>query len=203
MINFLTPYQTSKPLKIGLFGGSFNPAHEGHLKASLKALRTVGLDEIWWLVSPQNPLKSADELQNHEKRVTAARALTASHPKIIVTDLEKQLNTQYSYDTVFYLKKHLPQQKFIWICGADSFLEMPKWHRWDEFIRMIPFYILSRPPHTRKIEHAHIAQKYMKYKVDSQNLKKLIHLGGKYWGYDKNFHIPLSSTKLRHQMTKV
>ena len=118
--------------KIGLLGGSFNPAHEGHVYISKQALDILELDEIWWLVSPQNPLKSADGMAEFTIRLKQAKEITSSNPKIIISDFEKKSDTQYTYDTLLALKKEYPDNKFIWLMGADNAIQFHKWHKWKE-----------------------------------------------------------------------
>src|SRR6476619_6395277 len=106
--------------RIGLLGGSFNPAHGGHRHISLEALRALGLDEVWWLVSPGNPLKeSATDMAPFEARLASARALAGGAP-IRVSDFERQAGTRYTVDTVRKLKRHFPQHRFIWLLGSDT-----------------------------------------------------------------------------------
>src|SRR5580698_9005109 len=101
-------------MRIGLLGGSFNPAHAGHLEMSLHALKRLGLDQVWWLVNPQNPLKPSAGMAPLKERLRDASAL-ARHPKIIVTDIQAQLNTRYTIDTLHALKRHFPRTRFIWL----------------------------------------------------------------------------------------
>ena len=130
-------------MSVGLFGGSFDPPHTGHRLVSLTALKALQLDRIWWLVSPQNPLKQHAP-KDTAARVAACRAL-ARHPKIFVSDEETRLGTQYAIDTVRRLKAANPGVRFIWLMGADNLAGLHKWKFWDELMREIPVAIYPRP----------------------------------------------------------
>ena len=144
-------------LKIGLFGGSFNPVHRGHLHASELALKRIGLDRVWWLVSPGNPLKETAGLPSLETRIAAARAL-ARDPRIVVTGLEAEIGTRYTHDTVTYLKQRCPGVRFVWIMGADILGQLHLWQRWQEIAELVPFAVIDRPGatwHTLNTPAAH------------------------------------------------
>lgn len=130
--------------KIGLLGGSFNPAHLGHVYISLEALQLLGLDEVWWLVSPQNPLKNPTEIAPFALRMQQATVIAAPHPVIKVLDFEETTNTRYTFDTISTLKQHYPQHNFIWLMGADNLLQLPKWHKWQEIMHLIPIAVMNR-----------------------------------------------------------
>lgn len=134
-------------LRIGLLGGSFNPAHEGHRLASLAALRRFRLDRVWWIVTPGNPLKAAAGLPAMPARLAAARAV-AAHPRIDVTGFEAALGTRWSVDTVRYLKRRCPGTRFVWIMGADIMAELHRWRRWRAFIEALPIGVVDRPGST-------------------------------------------------------
>jgi nicotinate-nucleotide adenylyltransferase len=131
-------------VKIGLLGGSFNPAHAAHRHISLEAMRRLGLDEVWWLVSPQNPLKEARGMAALADRVASAR-LTARHPRIRVTDIESRLQVRYTADTVARLTALHPQHDFVWLMGADNLAGFHRWERWREIARTVPIAVVARP----------------------------------------------------------
>ncbi len=130
--------------RIGLLGGSFNPAHGGHRHISLEAMRLLGLDEVWWLVSPQNPLKSAAGMAGLGERLASATA-AARHPRIRPMAIEAELGTRYAVDTVAALRRRRPADDFIWLMGADLLAELHRWHRWRAFAGSIPIAVLARP----------------------------------------------------------
>jgi nicotinate-nucleotide adenylyltransferase len=129
-------------MKIGLFGGSFDPAHEGHLHVAETAQKRLGLDRVWWLVSPQNPLKPASSAFGKRMKSAAAQA---KGPRMVVTDLEKQLNCAYTYQTLRALKQHYPGVQFFLVMGADNLGNFRKWRNWREVAKAVPVVIVSRP----------------------------------------------------------
>ena len=129
---------------VGLLGGSFNPAHSGHRHISVAALRRLGLDEVWWLVSPQNPLKAAAGMAPLAVRVAAARAV-ARHRRIRVTGIEARLGTRFAVDTVAALQRRHPGIRFIWLMGADNLAQLHRWSRWRRLARLLPIAVLARP----------------------------------------------------------
>jgi len=130
-------------MKIGLLGGSFNPAHAGHLYISEVAIRQLGLQQLWWLVSPQNPLKSTTDMMSFEKRFESAQKI-ARHPKIIVSDIERRLGTQYTADTLSALRRRFRGDKFVWIMGADNLIQLPKWKKWEEIFHFAEIHVFDR-----------------------------------------------------------
>ncbi len=128
---------------IGLFGGSFDPPHAGHLHASREALKRLGLDRVWWLVSPGNPLKTSGPAPL-ERRMAAARDLVR-HPRIIVTDIEARLGTRYTGATIERLRALYPGVRFVWLMGADNLAQFHRWQRWDWIMRTVPVAVLARP----------------------------------------------------------
>lgn len=132
--------------RIGIFGGSFNPPHAGHRAIALAALKALELDAVWWLVSPQNPLKDPRETDDFETRLLATRKL-ARHPRFIVTGMEKSLGTRTTAATLDKLRPLLRQGQFVWIMGADSFAGLHRWDRWRELPRNLPLAVMDRPGH--------------------------------------------------------
>jgi nicotinate-nucleotide adenylyltransferase len=129
---------------IGLLGGSFNPAHAAHRHISLVALDQLRLDEVWWLVSPLNPLKSAEGMAPLEARLAEAQRV-ARHPRIRVTALETRLGTRFAVDTVAALQRRYPQHRFVWLAGGDIVAELHRWRRWRRFLRQLPLAVVPRP----------------------------------------------------------
>ena len=134
-------------LRVGLFGGSFNPPHGGHRLVSLTALRRLALDRVWWVVTPGNPLKRHDGLPDLDARVAAARHV-ADHPRIAVTGVEAGIGMRYTVDTVRHLKRRCPGVRFVWIMGADNLLQLPRWRRWRELVDLVPLAVVDRPGST-------------------------------------------------------
>lgn len=131
-------------IRIGLLGGSFNPAHAGHLHLARTALRRLGLDQVWLLVSPGNVLKSRDGMAPLRERLASARTI-ADGRRIVATAIESRLGTRYSFDTMRALARLFPLASFVWIMGADILLQLPRWQRWRDLSRMVPFAVFPRP----------------------------------------------------------
>lgn len=139
------PGPAANGLRIGLLGGSFNPAHEGHLYVSDVALKRLGLDYVWWLVSPQNPLKRADGMAPLAERLSRARDLTRRSPRIRVTDIETAFGTRYTIDTLRRLIRRFPGLRFVWLMGSDNLMTFHRWRNWQEVARDIPIAVVIRP----------------------------------------------------------
>jgi len=138
------PGPVAPGLRIGLLGGSFNPAHEGHVHVSEVALKRLGLDYVWWLVTPQNPLKGRVGLAPLADRLCHARTI-AHHPRIVVMDIERALGTQYSIDTLKALQRRFPLVEFTWLMGSDNLEIFRRWRRWQDIAARVPIAVVQRP----------------------------------------------------------
>ena len=183
---------------IGLLGGSFNPAHEGHRHISLYALKHLGLDAVWWMVSPQNPMKSGKNMAPLEKRL--AGAMHASHhPRIIVTDIEQHLHTRYTADTLEALKKHFPRTRFIWLMGADNLRQIHRWQEWQKIFSLVPVAVFDRPPRGNSIKSCHAFDRFRACLQPQEQARLLKIYNPPVWTI---LHIPLnalSATKIREK----
>ena len=182
--------------RIGLLGGSFNPAHEGHLHVSRLALQLLQLDAVWWLVSPQNPLKPADGMAPFEARFASAVAM-ARHPCIAPSDLETQLGTRYTIDTLTALKQALPGTRFVWLMGADNLIQLPRWSKWDRIFESVPIAVWGRPTYSLKAMLGKAAQRYARNRIPFEAAGQLARSEPPAWGfYPIRLH-PASATALR------
>ena len=136
------------PRRIGLLGGSFNPAHEGHRHISLIALKRLGLHEVWWMLTPQNPLKNSSDTAPFQERLKAATRV-AMHPRIRVTDIEKGLGTAHTADTLALLLPRFPKCRFVWLMGADNLVQVSEWKNWRRIFRLVPIAVFARPPYSK------------------------------------------------------
>lgn len=133
-------------MRVGLLGGSFNPPHEGHMHIARLAMAKFGLDFVWWIITPQNPLKQSSHMAPYEERFARVKAMTDAHPRMMATHLERDIGTQYTYETALELRRHFPQTDFVWICGMDNALIFHKWDRWRSLIDIMPVVFIARPP---------------------------------------------------------
>jgi nicotinate-nucleotide adenylyltransferase len=150
--------------RIGLFGGSFNPAHRGHVAVALYALKKLKLDWIWWLVAPQNPLKDPGDYADYEERLKQVQRV-ARHPRFIVSDLEREFGTT---TTASFLKKLAPAMAkghFVWIMGADSFADLHRWNDWTSIVRTVPLAFLARPGYSIRALKGPAALRYGAYRL--------------------------------------
>jgi nicotinate-nucleotide adenylyltransferase len=128
---------------IGLLGGSFDPAHEGHVHITHEALKRMGLDRVWWLVTPGNPLKARQPAPMAVRLAHARRML--HDPRVVVTDLEERLGTRFTADTIARLRAIYPGVTFVWLMGADNLAQFHRWDRWRDIMAMVPVGVLARP----------------------------------------------------------
>ena len=152
--------------RIGLFGGSFNPAHQGHVQVALYAMKRLKLDWVWWLVSPQNPLKNPRELGDYAKRLAFTRKL-AKHPRFVVTNLEKQIRTKYTAQTITALK-HFSKAHFVWIMGADSLANFHHWREWKGIAENVNLAVLARPGYSIHALDSKAALRYRDKRVATE-----------------------------------
>jgi nicotinate-nucleotide adenylyltransferase len=192
----LIPFPLASPgRRIGLFGGSFNPPHQGHRHASLMALTRLGLDEVWWLVSPQNPLKPEASAPLKE-RLAAARRL-ARHPRLKVTDLETRLGTSYTADTLTALKARYPGVAFVFIMGADNLAGLSRWRRWTQIMETVPLAVIARPGTGYPALATQPAQRYRRFRLPEEAARRLPGAQPPAWVFLHGRLDPTSSTRLR------
>jgi nicotinate-nucleotide adenylyltransferase len=139
------PGPVAPGLRIGLLGGSFNPAHAGHLYVAEVARKRLHLDYIWFLVAPQNPLKLSSETAPLEQRLAGVRALAGRHRRLVVTDLEQKLGTRYTIDTLKALNARFPRVRFVWLMGSDNLEQFHCWRRWTQIAALVPVAVVLRP----------------------------------------------------------
>ncbi|MDB5571070.1 MAG: nicotinate-nucleotide adenylyltransferase [Hyphomicrobiales bacterium] len=185
-------------MRIGLFGGTFNPPHDGHRHATLLALKRLKLDEVWWLVTPGNPLKENSGLPPLGMRMDAARRL-ARHPRIVVTGLEADIGTRYTFDTIDYLTKRCPGVDFVWIMGADNLASFHRWQHWREIAQLVPIAVVDRPQSTLKGAHSRTAAYLARHRLDEADAGLLARRGAPGFVFLHGPRSDLSSTELRNK----
>lgn len=183
-------------LRIGLLGGSFNPAHEAHLHISLIAMRRLRLHQILWLVSPQNPLKPTQGMAPFEERLASAQAM-AGHPNIHASDLEQKLGTSYTADTLTTLTTRHPGVYFVWLMGADNLANFHLWKDWTKIMETVPVAIIARPDFHHHTSHSVIARRYGNVRLDSADARLLPSLAPPVWTFIQERLHTQSATKIR------
>lgn len=181
--------------RIGLFGGSFNPPHLGHLHVSNEAIKRMKLDLVIWFVSPQNPLKDLDVKHTFESRLKFAQEIIGNNTKIIVSDLERRLGSNYTIDLVRYLSEHFSEKQFVWMMGADNLENFEKWRNWREIIDTVAVAIFDRGLHKDQIESSEM-NKYSKVLITENVFEELKPKMCYYFPIEK---INISSTEIRNK----
>jgi nicotinate-nucleotide adenylyltransferase len=188
-------------MRIGLLGGSFNPAHRAHRQVSLGALKRLRLDQVWWLVSPHNPLKAKTKTPDLETRIATAKAV-AHHPRIVVTGFEGARrgasgNDTYTIDTIRFLKRRYPSVRFVWLMGADNLASFHRWRAWETLFRLVPIAVVDRPGYRLKARASRAAQRFAFAAVDETDAPGLAGMEPPAWTLLTLPLSGLSSTGLR------
>ena len=186
----------SRHMRIGLLGGSFNPAHSAHVEISLTALKRLGLDQVWWIVTPGNPLKDPSKLPSVEKRVAAAKRV-ASHPRIAVTGFAGGKGSAYTIDLLTELKRRFPGVNFVWLMGADNLAQFHRWRSWQKIFASMPIAVLDRPGFRLKARASQAGMRFQEFHVDESDASGLARLSPPAWTILTHRLSHLSSTKLR------
>jgi nicotinate-nucleotide adenylyltransferase len=192
--------QRARRLRVGLLGGSFNPAHDGHLAISRQALQRLALDRIWWLVSPQNPLKPVAGMASFAERFAAAQALARHDPRIVCSDLEQRLATRYTVDTLGWLCRH-SQARLVWLIGADNLLQLPQWHQWERLLTLVPIAVFDREPYSHRASVGRVARRYAQQRLEERDAPALAERDPPTWVYLRLRRHQESSTAIRRQRT--
>lgn len=186
-------------LSIGILGGSFNPAHRGHLEVTDAARYLLRLDRCWWLVTPGNPLKAPEGYKPLQERLEGAHNLARGRPWLSVSDIERSLGTCYTFDTLTLLRNRFPQMRPVWLMGADSLTTFHKWRDWEQIARLMPIAVISRPGYELAALKAPAAQSLAKYRLPAQRASVLSRMPAPAWIFLSKVHNPLSSTAIRNQ----
>jgi len=158
------PFGDRRRRRIGLLGGSFNPAHDGHVHISQEALKRLNLDQVWWLVSPQNPLKSARDMASLRDRVDQAKSV-ARDRRIIVTGIESDLGVNRSAQSLRALSRRYPNLRFVWLMGADNLAQIPLWWRWTRIFHTVRVAVFDRSPYSYEALAGSAARRYARSRV--------------------------------------
>ena len=182
---------------IGLLGGSFDPPHKGHLHISLEAKKILKLDEIWWLVTPQNPLKISKPA-TYKERIKNCNSITKGYP-IKVTEIEKKINSKYSYESINFIRNHYKNIKFFWLMGADNLINFHKWEKWNDIFKDISIVVFKRYGYNNKALNSLALKKFFQYQINVNSTDKINFKKLPSWTWVNSIEIKISSTEIRNQ----
>ncbi len=185
-------------LRVGLLGGSFNPAHEGHRHVAELALRRLRLDQVWLLVSPGNPLKPAHGMSKPRARLRSAQAI-ADGRRVVATDIERALGTRYTVDTLRALRRRFPRVHFVWLMGADNLAQLPAWRGWLGIVHAVPFAVLPRPTYNHAALAGRAARRLHAARVPARAAATLAGRAAPAWTFLPSAQNPISATALRQR----
>ena len=181
--------------RVGLLGGSFDPAHSGHLHVSLLAMKALRLDRVWWLVSPGNPLKP-DAPAGLGRRIAAARALVRDR-RVVVTDLEARIGTRHTAAMLVEVRRRYPGVRFVWLMGSDNLAGFHRWDRWRSILAMVPVAVLARPGEQLRAGLSPTARAYARWRVPQRSAAALADMRPPAWTLIVGPMTDASSTELR------
>ncbi len=184
--------------RVGILGGSFNPAHDGHRHISLEAIRRLDLDEVWWLVSPQNPLKCSEKTASLLDRMQKAQKI-ACHPKIRISSMEDNLPSRFTANTLRILTARFPLTRFVWLMGADNMIQIPRWHRWHTIFSLVPVAILDRGEYAGRALAGMAAQRFARFCAAASRSRDLADRHPPAWTFLRIRRHPASSTAIRNR----
>ena len=187
----------SKGMRIGLLGGSFNPPHAAHRAISQFALKRLGLDRVWWLLSPGNPLKDTGALRDLAARAEAARRV-ADDPRIDVSCLEAVIGTRYTVDTIMHLRRRVSGVRLVWIMGADNLAQFHRWKDWRRIAAEVPIAVIDRPPQSFRALAAPAALALARYRLPEKEAASLPDQRAPAWVFLTGLKLNISSTGLRN-----
>ena len=184
--------------RVGVLGGSFNPAHEGHLHVARLALRRLRLDQVWLLVSPGNPLKSSNGMAPMPDRLRSARGI-ADGRRIVATGIESQLHTRFTYDTLRVLRRRFPNVRFVWVMGADNLVQLPRWQHWTGIAKTMPFAVMPRPTYNQRALSGQAAQRLRPALLPARRGPVLAQTPAPAWTFLPARQNPTSATAIRER----
>ncbi|MBJ3775040.1 nicotinate-nucleotide adenylyltransferase [Acuticoccus sp. 2012] len=184
--------------RIALFGGSFNPPHRGHRHVALEGLARLGVSQVWWMVTPGNPLKSNSDLAPLDRRIALTETF-ADHPRMVVTAFEAAIGTRYTADAIRFLKRRCPTVKFVWLMGADNLATIHRWQKWRDIMRQVPVAVVDRPGSSLAAMNSPAARAYASVRRPEEQAAAIADATAPAWVF---LHAPLdptSSTLLRRR----
>ena len=183
--------------RIGLLGGSFDPPHKGHIYISVEAKKLLQINEIWWLVTPQNPLKIS-EPATYQERIKNCKEISKDKP-ILIKEIEKKINSKYTYQTLDYLLNHYTNIKFFWIMGADNLISFHKWQKWRQILKEVSIVVFKRHGYNNQALKSIACRTFANYRINSHQINKNNFIKLPSWAWVDNREIKISSTEIRQQ----
>ncbi len=199
--HYLRMPHVERGMTVGLFGGSFNPPHGGHALVAEIAIRRLKLDQLWWMVTPGNPLKDTRELAPLAERLKLSGGMSTD-PRIKVTALEAAFHTRYTADTLALIQKANPGVHFVWVMGADNLASFHHWQRWREIAKNFPIAVIDRPGSTLAYLSSRMAQTFSASRIDEHYAPLLARRAPPAWTFIHGPRSTLSSSALRKQKSK-
>jgi nicotinate-nucleotide adenylyltransferase len=182
---------------IGILGGSFNPAHEGHRHIALAALKRLGLSAVWLMVSPGNPLKPTDGMGAFADRLASARVIAGGHPRIVPTDIEARIGTRYTRQTLSVLRRRFRRARLVWLMGADNQVQIPRWQGWRRIFDMLPVVVFPRPGWTRAALAGLATRRMARARKPASAAKAIPTMAAPAWVFLPGREHPASATMIR------
>ena len=182
---------------VGLLGGSFDPPHKGHVYISIEAKKILQINEIWWLVTPQNPLKIS-EPATYQERIKNCKEISKGKP-ILIKEIEKKINSKYTYQTLNYLLNHYENIKFFWIMGADNLINFHKWEKWRQIFQEVSIVVFKRHRYNNQALKSIACKTFANYRINSHQINKNHFNEFPSWTWIENREIKISSTEIRQQ----
>lgn len=184
--------------RVGLLGGTFYPPHSGHLNISMESIKKLNLEEVWWVIALKNPLKKDLISGSFSKRYTDAKNFTSKYPKILICDIETKNNINFSIDSIRKLKNNFRKIEFIWLMGADNFVQFHNWRKWHEIMNTLPIAVFNRPGYSHRALSSKAATYYKNYRLKN-NFLSFPSLPLPKWFFLWDIHENISSTKIRNK----
>ncbi len=194
--NSINPKSRFAPPRVGLLGGSFNPAHQGHVDITLAALERLKLDQVWWLVSPQNPLKPVRGMAPLAQRLKSAHA-AMRHPRLRATGIEQDLGTRYTADTLKRLVRAFPRTRFVWLMGADNLLQISRWEDWQQIFHIVSIAIFARPTYCFRALSGKAARRFAHRRLAASAASLLARNKPPAWAFLFTKQNPISASAIR------
>lgn len=189
--------------RVGILGGSFNPAHEGHLEIALIALKRLALDEVWFLVSPGNPLKAGNGMAPLAARAESVRRVVGLHPNLRVVTIETALATRYTADTLGALMRRFRRTRFVWLMGADNLVQIPAWARWTWIFHAVPVAVFARPGYSVRALAGKAARRFSKARRSGADIRSLPSETAPAWVFFHTRLNPASASSIRDAQARI